>query len=261
MEVTAKLRIFTERDKRSPFCGEHIVYDTEKEFEEKCPGMKWKKWGFTDPTKLQVGEWVRADDGYIVQVLKIRFFPKRAESCTKESYFIRMPMGTFAVWMTKGGWHWRQLCAQFTVPHKNSASQRSRLYHGGHIEKIKFATLLISGVNLKLAVKMTYPNLHHLTSNQILIKAAKLMNNKIVQQELKSLTAKFQEDLVDKFGDVRLVKELDELITHSKKGSDAHRNNILLLMELRNLYKKPSKREPGEEEAEYTAVPQSEADG
>ena len=253
------MRIFTERDSRSPFHGEHTIYDSTEEFEEKNPGMQWKKWGYTDPEKLQVGEWIRADDGYVLQLLRIRLFPPREKS--KETYFMRLPMGTFAIWRTNDGWHWRQLYAQFSVPHKNSASQRSRVYHGGHIEKIKFATLLVSGVNLKLAVRMTYPMLHKMTNNQYLIKAAKLMDDKIVRKEIKALTEKFQEDLVDKFGDVRLVKELDDLVTFSKKGTDAHRNNILFIMELRNMYKKSRKGKDEPEEAEVTDVPPSEADG
>jgi len=253
------MRIFTERDKRSAYYGEHIIYDSVEEFEKECPGMQWKKWGFTDPEKLEVGEWVRADDGYIIQILNVRFFPARPNNSTKESYFIRVPVGTFAIWMTKDGWHWRQMFAQFSVPHKNSASQQSRLYHGGHIQKIKFAALLVSGVNLRLAVKMTYPTLHHLTDNQLYTKAVKLMSDKVVQTEIRTLTEKFQADIVEKFGDERLIVELDELLKFSKKGSDAHRNNILLIMELRNMYKK-GKKVDDTEEAEYTSVPPSEAE-
>jgi hypothetical protein len=174
-------------------------------------------------------------------------------------------MGTFAVYMTKKkGWVWRQLYAQFSVPHKGSISQRSRLYHGGHIQKIKFATLLISGVNLTLAVRMCYPNLHRLTKNHLLIKAAKLMDDIVVRSEIKNQLAKFRGDIEGKFGDERLIDELDMLLSRSKKGTESHRGNIQFIMELRGLYEptngKSSKKIRSVQEASFTEVPPSEAE-
>jgi len=108
---------------------------------------------------------------------------------------------------------------------------------------------------------MTYPMLHKLTQNQLLIKAAKLMDDKVVQKEIGVLADKFKEDLAGKFGDVRLLKELDDLMTFSKKGSDSHRNNIAFIMELRKIYNGKRKKGTEIEETPYTAVPPSEAEG
>jgi len=253
------MRIHQERDERSPHFGEHNIYENPEEYTEKT-GMVCKVWGKDDIEQLQIGEWVRADDGYVIQILGLRRVGNKTGG---DTFFVRVPMGTFPVYLTKKGWKWRQLYAQFSSPHKGSISQRSRLYTGGHIEKIKFATLLVSGVNLTTAVRMTYPSLHRIPKNQLLIKAAKLMDDVIVREEIKNQVAKFKGDIIDKFGDVRLVKELDELLTHSKKGSDAHRGNIQLIMELRGLYEQSSKGKKlkGVQETTYTEVPPSEAVG
>lgn len=255
------MRIFQERDERSPHFGEHIIYDNPEEFESKRPGMGYKIWGHpdTDIEQLKIGEWIRVDDGYVIQVLHLKRFGNKTGG---DTFFVRVPMGTFPVYMTKKGWKWRQLYAQFSSPHKSSISQRSRLYTGGHIEKIKFATLLLSGINLTTAVRMTYPNLHRVKKNQLLIKAAKLMDDVIVRQEIKTQMAKFKDDISNKFGDERILTELDDMIKWSKKGSDAHRVNIQFIMELRGLYDPPTKGKKMKSipEASYTNVPPSEAD-
>lgn len=255
------MRIFQERDSRSPHFGEHIIYDNPKEFERERPGMKWYIWGYADIEKTEVGHWFRVDDGYVIQILHIKRF---AGKTGQDTYFVRVPMGTFPVYMTRKGWKWRQLYAQFSSPHKGSISQRSRLYTGGHIEKIKFATLLISGVNLTLAVKMCYPNLHRINKNQLLIKAAKLMDDIVVRSEIKTQLAKFKGDVQEKFGDERLIEELDLLLARSRKGSDAHRGNIQFIMELRGLYEptngKANKKMKSVQEANFTEVPPSEAE-
>lgn len=257
------MRVFSERDERSRFYGEHIVYDSEKEFETEHPGVQWRIWGNGDPADWEIGDWFRADDGYIIELLGIKYFPAKTE-VEHGTYFFRVPMGTFACWwvFSRKKWKWRQLFAQFSVPSKNSASQISRIYHGGHIEKIKFANLIIAGINPTTAVRMTFPNLHRLTKSQLLIKAAKLMADEVVQTEIRLQIDKFKNDIVDKFGDKRLLEELDSLLTHSKKGTDAHRSNIQFIMELRGLYstQKNSKKLPEGEDTDYTEVPQSEAE-
>ena len=254
------MRIFTERDDRSPFVGEHTIYDSTEEFEEKNPGKKWKKWGFEDPNEITIGDWFRVDDGYVIEILKLkRFHPETP----KDTLFIRVPMGTFSVYMTRKGWKWRQLYAQFSVPHKGSISQRSRIYHGGMIDKIKFATLVISGVSLTQAVRMVTPSLHHITKTQLLLKAAKYMNDEVVQVEIRTQIAKFNDDIEKKFGDERIINELDLLINKSRKGSDAHRTNIQFIMELRRMYEQQSNGKNkirNAEPAEYKVVPPSEAE-
>ena len=109
---------------------------------------------------------------------------------------------------------------------------------------------------------MTYTSLHRLTNNQYLIKAAKLMDEPIVRQEIKNQLAQFTGEIQNKFGDRRIIDELDDLLTFSKKGSDAHRGNIQFIMELRGLKDKPSPKhiKPRAEDAEYAEVPPSEAD-
>ena len=261
------MRTFTERDGRSPFVGEHIIYDSVEEFKEKM-GSEYplKKWGVGPIEELKAGEWVIADDGFIVQVLRVKWFPNKNGSRT---YFVRVPMGTFAVYFLKSrietetkGWVWRQMMGQFGLPQKSSVGHRSRLFSPGKMNKIKFATLFLSGISMVKAVKIIYPNTRHLTTNQLLIKATNLMDDKVVQAELKDQVSKFKEDMTEKFSDKRIVSELDLLLERSKKGTDAHRCNIQFIMELRGMYTSQSSlKKNGKsniQEANYTEVPPSE---
>lgn len=255
------MRTFTIRDERSPHRGEHCVYDSQEEFEQRNSGKEWKKWGGRDPADYKVGEWIRSDDGYIIQILAIRLASNKLPV-----YFFRVPMGTFAVYWTKRNekWNYRQILAQFTPACKNSISGRPRTNRSIQVHKIKFATLLVCGVRPMVAARMAFPRemFALTTKHQALTKVAKFMEDSVVRDEIKTQLSKFNEDIIDKFGDKRLLEELDELLTMSKKGSDAHRGNIQFIMELRGLYeKKEGKKINKLRETSYTEVPPSESDG
>lgn len=255
------MRVFNVRDERSPFVGEHIIYDTVEEFRQKYgEDYPLRKWGEGKIEELKAGDWVIADDGYVVQVLRVKVFPHWTGSLT---FFVRMPMGTFAVYHTKSqGWKWRQMMAQFGLPQKSSIGHRGRMYNVSVMQKVKFATMFLSGVSMITAVKVVYPMAKKLTYNQLLIKAAHLMDDKIVQAELKNQVSNFTEDVGSKFDDERIVKELDLLLERSKKGTDAHRCNIQFIMELRGMYtSQTSGKKNGKliaEDTDYTEVPASE---
>jgi len=255
------MRTFTERDPRSPFLGENIIYDSVEEFKkEKGEEFPLKKWGVGEISELQAGEWVIADDGYVVQVLRVKTYLHQKGYLT---YFVRVPMGTFAVYYTKSrGYVWRQMFAQFGSAQKSSINHRSRLYSPGVVNKIKFATLLLSGMSVIKIMKIVHPHWCHLTNNQLLSKAVNFMDDKIVQKEIRSQVAVFQDSFDKKFSDERIVKELDMLLDLSEKGSAAHRGNIQFIMELKGLItptsKKSGKKFEGAEDADYDEVPPSE---
>jgi len=258
------MRTFTERDSRSPFAGEHIIYDSVEEFKEKV-GSEYplKKWGVGPIEELKAGDWVIADDGYIVQILRIKSFPNKNGSRT---FFVRVPMGTFAVYFLKSkietetkGWVWRQMMGQFGLPQKSSINHRSRLFSPGKINKIKFATLFLSGIPMTKAIKIIYPNTKYLTKNQLLIKATNLMDDKVVQAELREQVSKFKDDIEDTFSNERIINELDLLLERSKKGTDTHRNNIQFIMELKGMYTSQKKIKKSDiQDVTYTEVPPSE---
>jgi len=190
----------------------------------------------------------------------VKSFPNRNGSRT---FFVRVPVGTFAVYWTKSkGWVWRQMMAQFGNAQKSSVGHRSRLTNPGVMNKIKFATMFLSGVSMTKAVRIIYPKLKNLTYNQLLIKATNLMDDKVVQAELKDQVSKFKDDVSEKFSDERIIKELDMLLDRSKKGTDAHRCNIQFIMELKGHYTpQTSVKKNGKsniQEASYTEVPPSE---
>ena len=71
-----------------------------------------------------------------------------------------------------------------------------------------------------------------------------------------SITDKVRE----RFSDERLINELEELINRSRKGSDAHRENIKFILALANklpteLYPKKIKSVNSIEEVNYKEVP------
>lgn len=254
------MRVFVERHGKSAYPGEHPIYESIEEFKRERGDISLIKWGEGSPETLQAGQWMIVDDGYIIQILKVKSYQNKQLATT---YFVRVAMGTFPVYYTKSnGWVWRRLYAQFICGNKTSLSHRRPNLGGiGTIDKIKFATLFLSGIPITKAILAVYPRVRSLTRHQLLLKGINLMNDEVVKTEIRDQIAKFSGDIEEKFGDARIIEELDMLLIASEKGSIVHQKNIQFIMELRGLYNnQTSQKKLGSkaENAEYTEIPPSE---
>ena len=256
------LREYSIRSEKSPYFGLHKVYESPEEFNKDFPGVKLKRWSEFLPEEVQDGEWLIADDGYVVQLLKKSgpYVTKRDKTC----YFFRFAMGTFVGYWVKtlSIWKYRNFCAQFTAGRRNAATSEYKIRTDkGILEKIKFATLLASGVKPMSAFNLSITYGAYLTREQAIRKVLNLLRDEVVQKEIKNQLVKFREDIDEKFGDKRLVEELDMLLKYSKKGTIAHRENINFIMELRGIIQpEPSRKKIAQqaEEAQITELPPAE---
>jgi len=219
------------------------IYDSIDEFKSYYPNKELKRWG---DTSIKKDDWIIADDGFIVECLSSKMY----QTVRHILYYFRFPMGTFCITYSKGKHYIPAFYAQFSKPKLSGIGTSN----GKEInQKIRFATLVMSGFDFGQAYKMCYPN-GVLGSDTCFKKGLKLMNDKIVKVELQNQLQSFTNKLKDNFTEERLIDELEELLSKSRKGSMAHRQNLELILQLTGYMDNPLSKKKQAEQAEYTEI-------
>jgi len=223
----------------SMYAGIHNVYENTDECRSVLnnPDVNIHKWAVDDYKQYQVGDYVQAEDGYVVQILVIREMKSKKQRQGR-TVFIRFPMGTFAVYEKADGTvNYPRFYAMFTAGDKASAGGRSRSNFTGNADEAKkrFATLIAEGFDHKDAFRTAFGYYRILTPSQIEKKITKLFNDKVVIQELRELIKPYNDNIKNKFPDKLLLGHLSDLLSKCKKGSLQHRENLRFIMALRGI--------------------------
>lgn len=223
----------------SIYAGTHLIFENEGEFREQnlSPSIKLHKWAIDDFRNYQVGDYVVAEDGYVVQVLAVKEMKSKKERVGK-TVFIRFPMGTFAVYeKANGSVHYPRFYAQFTTGDKSSASGRCRSNFTGMKDEAKkrFANLLFSGIDSRTAYRIAFNYKRFITNSQIDKKISDMMKDEIVITELKILSKPVQDKIDNLFSIDKMIQHLESLLNNCKKGTAAHRENLRFILKLRGL--------------------------
>jgi len=150
-----------------------------------------------------VGEYVQAEDGYVVQILVIKEMKSKKQRKGR-TVFIRFPMGTFAVYEKADGTvKYPRFYAMFTAGDKASAGGRSRTIFTGNADEAKkrFATLIAEGFDHKDAFRTAFNYYRWLTPSQIEKKITKLFRDSVVIQELRELLQPYNDSIKNTFSD------------------------------------------------------------
>jgi hypothetical protein len=223
----------------SMYSGIHYLYENESEFKSKISSsnVKLHKWAIDDFRNYQVGDYVIAEDGYVVQILAIKEMKSKKERKGK-TIFIRFPMGTFAVYeKADGSAHYPRFYAQFTTGDKGSASGKSRSNYTGAKDEAKkrFANLIFSGIDNRTAYRLAFNYKRFITNSQIDKKISDMMRDKLVIEELKNLSKPVQDKIINLFSVDKMIIHLESLLNSCKKGSAAHRENLRFILKLKGL--------------------------
>lgn len=230
--------------------GIHNIYESAEEFHKDFPGWEIFKWARDDYTRLKDGMWVESEDGYILECLAFRKLTNKSGQTT---FVYRFPnyLGTVYI-RTDGTPKFSKFYGNITSLDSSSMSKFRRI--GNPEVKIKFAAFVAAGLPLRKAYYLAFSKKNSkpisVSDNTLL----RLMNDKLVINQLKDHLAIFRDKIDDKFSVQRLIDEIDTLLTSCTKGSDAHRKNIQFVMDLKGMLPKPlSKKEL--EDADYEEVP------
>jgi len=238
------MRLFYVRE-GSKFEGEYPIYEGKEEFERYNPGVPYYRWAREEnPLEcIKIGNWIEAEDGYIVQILNFRVMGQG-------SIFIKVPMGTFPIWkLVKGTWKWSKLYAQFTNGDMYKANGKRGTAKNTTITR--FVSLVIAGVHPLKAYDIATgkPSVHSRA------KILHILKTKEFKMEMQNQLVPFKEKLSSKFSEDMLIKELESLIKNSRPGTQSHRENIEFIMRLSGIIEPDSKKAIRAKEIEYQEVP------
>jgi len=219
------------------------IYESVDEFVSLNPDKELKRWGDITITE---SDYVIADDGYIVPCLSRRLY----KTTTHLLFYFKFPMGTFCITEYKSKKYIPAFYAMYSKPKLTGIGNG----HGrDYNQKIRFATYIMAGFDIGEAYKRCYPN-GIIGSNQALRKGIDLMKDGIVKLELKNQLESFTSKLKDNFTEERLIDELEQLLSKSRKGSMAHRQNLELILQLTGYMDNPLSKKKQAEQAEYTEI-------
>lgn len=195
------------------------------------------KWRDLEVTKAEVGDWVIADDDNVLRIMNKR--------CYKNVIFYKFcnVQTNYSSYLKKNGeisHSYSKFLGGYTGL-KNTRGLNAK-YEDRSIKKVAFANLLVAGMHPYKAFSVAINNERKkvLTIDQLNFKIIMLLKDPIVREIINSGVKKmgsyeiFENKVEQQFSDECLIKELKELIEKSRKGTDAHRENIKFVLALTN---------------------------
>lgn len=215
---------------RGLFKGTHILYLNKEIAQTLNPNMKLMRWRDERMfEEAEAGWWIEADDGWVVQLLrKVVYKPK---TNNVYHYFFRFPMCNAIAYINQSGTkRFRQFQGQYTYANKNRISPSTTMEAS---RKKRFASFIVAGLSPPKAYYLAF-NDNTVKGLTLTYRMDRLMSDKIVQKEVIALMEPLAAKVNESFSDERLISELEQLLDRSRKGSDAHRENIKFIMSLVN---------------------------
>jgi len=214
--------------------GDWEIFDSREEFIEKkgnLPTFMWERESWKRCMEFETGMWIEASDGYIVPSLR-KFYSEKKPL----QMMIRVPMGTFFVYVKKNGTlGWQKLYAQYAQQDLYSLSHKQAIHRDPHINKKKvlFASLINQGLTPHVALRAAgaITNENNKTSINIQLMDW-LTDEKVIQMIVKNNTFidKIRND--EEFSDEVMIKYVKEYMNNVRLGSKNHLDSIPILLTL-----------------------------
>lgn len=249
------------RVRRGLLKGEYIIYDSIKEFQDNNPGVEYKVYP-DDIDNLEVGDWVQAEDGYILQLLHIKKPFLRGDNPNKVTQYFFCNSTPYAT-RGKKGVKTRKFYGQFAYPNNH------RLSDGIVDIKINEALFMDMVLRGEPILKAYYLCLHKkqrpVNKIRATIEIFNIFRNKKIMEAFDNKLPTLLTELAKEFDEKWVKDQLKDLIDNSKKGTKDHRENLKFIMELQGMVTKgmiaqspsqpklPSKSQS--EDASYEEIP------
>lgn len=197
----ATMRVYTVR--KGKFAGTHYVFDNVEEYKKYFPTEEPKKWG---DLSIQVNDWVIADDGYVLQCLRI----------TKLSNMVlyRFCNGSFYYSLRKdGSVNVKTFYGAYTYDRKDSFGVNAR-----NVKTKLFESYLRAGYSpIEAVKKIERKNFHPSTLRKVLAKylhrsnfMEALINSNAINDRIQQITGKTIPELVEQ----EIMRQLQGLNTN-----------------------------------------------
>lgn len=200
------MRNFTVR--RGNFKGNHKVYDSIEEANKHNITKIKSPWHDPD---VAIGDWVIADDGYIVQCLHRRQVVNKRHRNGQYTDLFRFPQGTFYVYYDKRGIpRIKNFYAQMTNNHKSSMGGGSRLGRYMTVKKREFVLYMSMGYDPYTSYVKAF-RVGMSTPQHITMQINKLLDDELVKEALMEAMKPFMEQVRDKVKELSGYEDLNQL--------------------------------------------------
>jgi len=205
-----------------------IIYFNEYVYEilNDTTNLKIHKWRDLDINNISVGDYIIADDDYVLRILNIRQY--------NDVYFIKLPNVQVTLRIYKGKYYYSKLLGGYTGLNNTRGANSKYDNNNMEIKKKVFAELISNGLHPYNAYRTAFKNKRIMASGTLNSKILNLLKDKEVIKILKENKMELEDKIKEAFSDERMVTELMDLLARSRKGSDAHRENIKFVLALLN---------------------------
>lgn len=199
--------------KNGRYTGKHLIYDNPQEYLKLFPDRKLRRWSEDPITEMSIGDYIRADDDFVVQILNI--YPRENLRDKTITYFVRFPMCSVYAYRRRDlTWKHQNLYAMYSYPNKNSLSNVINGLSGKSERKIKFVLLLMSGYSLIHSYRIAYNEKSAISIDKVIYRVRTLLTDKIVKDEIMKQLQELEDKLRGKI-------TLDDFINKIKGHWDA----------------------------------------
>lgn len=240
------------------FSGEYHIYENEEEFLKYHPNLTYKIWGKN--TDIAVGEYVRLLDGYICLCLNV-YELKSYKNKYLKTFFFTFPTGSSYLRINREGIPKFQNMHAWYTTDKNNVAVQKKTYDK---PKMKFLIeALRSNPTLTILQAVDALGFDN-KGNAIYLNKYKFINeavmNKDVQIALDERYNSFKTKLLndDEFSDESLLEFIKDFKRHVRKGSMAHLQSIIPMLELADKIKKENPNEKYNKINDSTEIPYEE---
>ena len=251
MEIDEKQLYRIYKDERIYF--NRYIYNL---FERNSNIYKWKE----DITGIQAGDWVEAEDGYVLKLLRIRTYKMVT------FYFFVNCQTVVRKYSKKNSIDIKYYWSKFLGGYTGLTNNRGYLskYPEVKIKKRTFATLVANGMHPYKAYRAAYDFKHTLSTESLNYKIMELVKDKevikIIKENKMEESEKFKQDMQEAFNDEALIKEMKLLLSTCRKGSIAHMEILKFILAISDklpnkMYNKKKEIENTIEVIPYNEVP------
>jgi hypothetical protein len=211
------------------FAGTYRVYWNKHILKLMEPETRCHPW--LDSWDAPVGDYIESMDGTCLLLLDKRELKDKDVRYTTR--FFRFPVSTIVVRKYPDGTvKYRDFYGNFMTASKSTQEQQPRSFIGKDNQKIRFASLILQGLNPIKAYQAVHSWRATTPIHSIHKRINKLMSDEIVVKEIKNQIVPFMSEMGKNFTDEELIKEIKSLLKNSVKGSPAHRDNIEFVLHL-----------------------------
>jgi len=199
------MREFTVR--KGSFAGTHKIYDSVEEAKKyKISDIKSPWWN----PDVHVGDWVVADDGYVVQCLSRFKLPNKRARNGQYTDCFRFPMGLSYIYYGVKTNTVKNFYAQTANTSKSSLGNTSKLGKFMTIRKKEFVVLISLGYDPYTAYVKAF-KVQRSTPQHIQSQINKLLDDPLIREALMEALKPYMQQVQDKVKEITGVSDLNEL--------------------------------------------------